>query len=305
MTTEPIDLAKWIQEENLPWTTGDFKSLGCTIGQCIPPNYEAYCKIFHPFEITPDEPDILAANKEYGQNVSLKFSRDNDNNLSISEIRPDGSAVNVLELQKERLAEHNSKHWNFASWKTIADKYSLIFHNEITLGKFIEKFQEIGWPKNLSFPSEGYLPRQLLINLIYVLNSSVTGEPVYIYQIPPHTAFKNNKHFDLVKCSLDEVLEYFDNGFVGYLYASDKSWIVFTDTDLSFTIVGGQKELIEKLKNSSLEVLECLSTTRVDIYGDKLNEDKAKGNSSLPKERRNWWQKLFGAKVAKTRDTRN
>jgi hypothetical protein len=293
MTEEPIDIAKWIQEGTLPWTTDDFKLFGCTIGQCIPPTYEAYCKIFHPFEITPDEPDVLAPNKEYGQQVTLQFNRDNDNNLSISEIRPDGSIVNILERQKEQLAEHNSKRWNLASWKSIAEKYGLFFHNEISQQKFVEKFQKIGWPKNLSFPSEGYLPRQLLIDLTYILKTAVTTDTVYIYQFPPHTAFKGNKDCELVRCSLDEVLEYFGNGFVGYLYASDKSWIVFTDTDLSFTIVGGQIQLIEKLINSSLEVLQCLSTTRVDMYADKLNEENAKTNGGLPKERRKWWQKFF------------
>lgn len=296
MTTEPIDIAKWIEDEKLPRTTGDFKMLGCTIGQCIPPNFESYCKIFHPFEVTPDEPDILEPNNEYGRQVNLTFSNNSETGFEIKEIGKDGKEIDILERQKQRIKEYNSKRWDFVTWKSIADKYGLIFHNEINPQTFVDKFQKIGWQKNLNFPNEGYLPRQLLIKLLKLLKAVNSSDQVYIYQMVPHTIWKDNKDCDLVNCCLSEVLEYFDNDFIGYLYSVDKSWIIFTDTDLEFTIVGGNKQLIDILLSSDLEVLECKATTRVDNLSDKINEEKAAHNSTLPKAGRKWWQKLFGFK---------
>ena len=76
MTTESIEIAKWIEDETLQRTTDDFKLYGCVIGHCIPPKFESYCKIFHPFEVTNEEEDILEPNKEYGQQVSLNILND-------------------------------------------------------------------------------------------------------------------------------------------------------------------------------------------------------------------------------------
>lgn len=286
MTIEPIDQAKWIEDEKQPRTTGD----GCTIGQCIPPNLESYCKIFHPFETTPDEAEILEPNKEYGQQVNLTFSNNTETGFLIKEVGKNGKEIDILERQKERLEEYNSKRWDFVTWKSIADKYGLIFHNEINPQTYVDKFQKIGWQKNLNLPSEGYLPRQLLIKLLKLLKEASSSDQVYIYQNVPHNILKDNKDCDLIKCSFNEVLEYFDNDFIGYLYSVDKSWIVFTDTDLNFTIVGGQKKLIDVLVSSDLEVLECLETTRVDNFSDKINSEKP---TSSEKTKNSWWEKLI------------
>ncbi|MDX2246516.1 MAG: hypothetical protein SF052_07065 [Bacteroidia bacterium] len=289
MTTEPIDIAKWIEDERLHSTTDDFKLHGCTIGHCIPPKFESYCKIFHPFEVTEDEEDILEPNKDYGQLVYLTISTDN-HELKITEQRNDGTVVDILERQQKRLKEYHSKKWDFVTWKSIADKYDLTFHNEINPKTYVDKFQKIGWQRNLNFPSEGYLPRKILTKLLTLLKENSSSDESYIYQKPPHNIWKDNKDCDLVKCHLHEVLEYFDNDFIGYLYSADKSWVVFTDTDLCFTLVGGHKQLIDKIISSELEVLECAATTRVDNYSDKINIKKS--DNVKP----NFWQKLFGQK---------
>ncbi len=296
MTTEPIETAKWIEEGKLPRATDDFKLFGCTIGQCIPPNFESYCKILHPFEITSNEADILVPNREYGQQVKLTFSNNIEAGLLIKEVGEDGKEIDVLKRKQERLKEYNSKKWDFVTWKSIADKYNLKFHNEINPQTYVDKFQEIGWQKNLNFPSEGYLPRQLLVKLLKLLKEVSSLDQVFIYQMVPHNIWKDNKDCDLVKCSFSEVLEYFDSDFIGYLYSADKSWVIFTDTDLNFTIVGGHKQLIDILLSSDLEVLKCKATTRVDNYSDKVDEVKVAHNITLPKAGRTWWQKLFGSK---------
>lgn len=252
MTALPIDIAKWIEDGKLHRTARDFESNGCNVGQCIPPIFDAYCKIFHPFEFTYDEPDILEIRNESIQKETLTTN-------------------DILQRHEQWLKEYNSKQWNFTSWKGIADKYGLIFHSQINQKTFAKKFQKIGWQKNLIFPNEGYLPRQLLMELLNILKLQTASNEVFIYQMAPHTIWKDNKTEDLVKCDFEEVLEYFRDDFIGYLYPADKSWVVFTDTDLTFTIIGGKRNLIDSIIVSDLEALECAATTRVDDFSDKIN----------------------------------
>lgn len=292
MTTEPIEISNWIEDEKLPLTNGDFKIQGCTIGQCIPPTFESYCKIFHPFEVTPDEPEILEK-KDYRQKVILNFSISPDREIKLTETEYDGTETDIYVRQQERLKDYNSKTWKFVTWKSIAEKYDLLFHNEISRQTFVDKFEKIGWQKNLNFPSEGYLPRRHLVKLLELLNELSSSNEVYIYQVMPHTIWKDNKDCDLVKCEFNEVLEYFNEDFKGYLYSADKSWMVYTDTDLTFTIVGGQKNLIDVLVSSELEALECLQTTRVDNYSDKINLEKL---TNSVRTKKSWLEKLIGRK---------
>ncbi len=166
-------------------------------------------------------------------------------------------------------------------------------HNEVNVESFMEMFQKIGWPKNLNLPMEGNLLRQQLTILLGAINEISSSKEVYIYQELPHSIVKENKDCDLVKCSFKEVLQYFDNYFKGYLFSADKSWLVFTHTDLDFTILGGPKKLIDNLISSDLEVLECTANTRVDSKSDELNL-KLINDLQVPKL--NWWRKLFRLK---------
>jgi len=274
MISEPMEMAKWIEDEVLPLSTSEFKMSGCPIGHCIPPKFESYCKIYHPFEVTPDEPDILEPDKDYRKPVSITFLRDPEKVTKITMTKNDGTVIDLFEEHKERLKDYHSKKWIFTAWKTIADKYGLLFHNEINTETYVNKFQEIGWPKNLAFPGEGQLPRKNLMDHLGVLEKESTAGEVFIYQKIPHSIYKDNRYDDLVRCSYEEVLGYFDKDFAGYLYSADKSWIVFTDTDQHFTIVGGDKRLIRSLATCDLEVLECTKDTRVDEHSDRINRKR-------------------------------
>lgn len=245
MTTLPPELAKWIED-------GKLRRRGAIIGSCIPPIFESYCKIFHPFEMTQDETIFLEIKKRFKQ---IKTRTQND----------------LLQERIEWIEEYNSKQWDFISWKTMADKYGLVFHKQINQNVFIKKIDDVIWGKNLLLPNEGHLRRQIFIKLLKILKIQSDSNEVFIYQMVPHSIYKDNRIDDLVKCNYEEVLEYFNADFIGYLYATDKSWIVFTDTDLTFTIVGGQQKLIDNIIASDIEALECTSTTRVDDFSDMIN----------------------------------
>jgi len=246
-----VEKANWICEKKLPLIPGNLEPNGVTINHCVPLIFESYCKLFHPFEINVNESDILIPDKVYKQETA---------------------ELDLHKQYQKKKQEHESQNLKFVDWQFVAQKYGLIFHKEISIQAFNEKFKKIGWPKNLWSPREGYLPRPLLKKLLSILKKETDNDIVFVYQIPPNSIMKGEKFQDLIKCTFEEVLSYFDEDFIGYLYPEDESWIGSTDTDLHFTIIGGTKKLIGAIVNSNLEAIECGPTTRVDNYSDKLNK---------------------------------
>ena len=214
---ETLDLAnaRWIDETN-----NKFKHQGLTVEDCIPPMYEAYAKVLHPFSI-----------------YQTRYEADHE--------------INPTSI----------------SWQNTAEKYGMRFYAETNKISFVTHFEDIGYPTDLYFPIEGILPRQLFVELLKVLESYTPSNEFIIYQTAPYTIWKDEKVQDLVACNADEVLTYFDKFFAGYLYAADKSWIIFTDCDLYFTIIGGTKELVSALAESQLETIICSNLSRVDEKG--------------------------------------
>jgi len=250
MESLDTQIANWIDKKIIPLTPGNLEPQGVIINNCIPGIFESYCKLFHPFEINITEADIL---------------------ISDQENRQKNGEGDLFQQYQKKLKEFKPGDLKVVTWKNIASKFGLIFHDEINTRAFSEKFKKIGWPKNISFPKEGRLPRILLIELLAILKKENAGNVVFIYQSPPNSIMKIDKYHDLVRCTFEEVLKYFEDDFIGYLYPEDKSWIVYTGTDLHFTIIGGKKKLIDAIVNSHLEAVECESTTRVDNDSDKLN----------------------------------
>ncbi|ALJ00721.1 hypothetical protein [Rufibacter tibetensis] len=266
-----IDSADWIWNGILPRKPENFEEEGVTIGNCVPPIFEAYCKVFHPFEVTADEPDTLENHIEFKEILSeiITFNYKQGTQKSTDPWETNSGRLGRLN-QKLWMTDPNLKKWEYVTWQSIAEKYGLKFHNEINPTSFEALFEVIGYPRNLWFPKGGYLPRPVFIKLVSVLRAATDTEQVCVYQIPPN----NINEMELVVCSFEEAITYFKEDFIGYLYAMDKSWIVYTDTDLHFTLAAGAVSVISAIMNSELEAIKCESDTRVDYSSDKVNRKK-------------------------------
>lgn len=241
------------------------------IHNTIPPIFESYCKIFHPFEVVVEENETLTKNERYGKWGSMLLKHDNKGIPHCYEVNERGEEIDIVKRKEKEQHVWESKERKSISWKSVTEKYGLNYHSEINPDSFVRKFQQIGWPSNLGFPSEGFLPQPELEKFLEIAKKHTPSGRVYIYQKAPNTIWKNNEPEDLVLCSIAEVKEYFTNGFVGYMYDEERRWIIFNDTDLYFSIVGGTKKLITDLQHSQLETLECREDTRVDNWSDKIN----------------------------------
>ncbi|MGZ3895614.1 MAG: hypothetical protein ACXVM0_15580 [Flavisolibacter sp.] len=303
METQPIEMASWIWKACRPLIRKDVASGGITIDQLIPLGYECYAKILHPFEEDIEKTDALAPHPTYGKKVSLSLRHLPDGQLGTFFLLPDGSEIDVQEQYGERQKEYASKKRKPVTWQSLAEKYGLVFHNQIHDQSYVARFQKIGWPENLIFPSEGRLPRATFEKLLHTLRDYTGKDELYIFQYPPHSLYREGKGADLVRCSYAEVRSYFEEDFVGYLYGIDHSWVVFTDTDLYFTLVGGSQALIHAIGQTELEILTSTGTTRVDCLGDRINDlsglqhpnrssDQVAENKTPANFFKQWWKAL-------------
>lgn len=232
----PVELADWLRKGQVGY---------------LPLGFEAYCQVLHPFEIATRE-------KTLSDSMVDKTELETRNNLEaprhFSLLNSDG----VDEFKKhdeERLRKRAGKIWTPVSWRAVAERFGLSFDEHTSLSDISRAYQMAGEPEDVWFPSEGYLPRKLLIQLLEVLKSYSSAKEVLVFQSAPNTIGHSGKAEELVKCTYVEVLEYFPQDFIGYLYPEDKSWIVLTDIDTFVTIVGGPEALIEKLKSGNMELL--------------------------------------------------
>jgi hypothetical protein len=156
-------------------------------------------------------------------------------------------------------------------WEYLSAQLNLEYHNELSFKMIATALKKREWPKNLHLPDEGHLEFKLFQKLLKTVHEVCQDEVYFAVQTPPNTLWITDIEYDLIEMSYDEVLKYFDKYFIGYLYSDSKSWIIHTDTDLLFTIVGGDQRLVNRILYSDLEAIECTSDTRIDNKSDRLN----------------------------------
>ena len=173
--------------------------------------------------------------------------------------------------QSIALIEENEKNSEFIKWKKIADEHDLVFHNQLSLKTYKTRLEKKLKDEGIEFPKDGSFNASLFDQLLSILKAKRPFENLYIYQKLPHSIWKNKERDILYLSSWIETMEYFNEGFTGYVFPEDKSWIVFADINFPFALVGGGKEIIEAIVSSELEAIECSENTRVDEYSDEIN----------------------------------
>ncbi|HEY4289268.1 MAG TPA: hypothetical protein VGN00_19340 [Puia sp.] len=150
-------------------------------------------------------------------------------------------------------------------WKEVGERYGVVFDKESSIDRYARAIKEKEASERLEFPIEGQLPLAVLTTLLEVLKPYTASGRVCIFQTPPHSIFRGGNTGELVELGLDEVPGYFTKYFTGYLFSVDRSWIVFTDTDLDFTIVGGSAQLISSYASAFVSAFGLLYAVSVDI----------------------------------------
>ena len=149
--------------------------------------------------------------------------------------------------------------WQRLSWHELARRLGITF-DDVAYPPCFRWFLYTSWPIRLAPPCEGSLERPDLQDLIDVLiERSVAGPRTLCecYFSPLSTG--NFDEVDVRRVPLGEVLDLYDQRSQSptNFWATDRSWLVFTDSDLEGTKVSGGPSLIAALREDQrLETID-------------------------------------------------
>ena len=240
---------------------------GNVVGQCIPRVFQAYCKLFHPIH---EDPSIRSHDVTWDEEKRANPApiENEPGKKALAAILSDSVLVarcsGVEETQDARVM-----------WQSLAKRQGLVFHPEFNPESFRKAFETGSWPRYLLGPAEGTLDRKTCEALISILKPFSHAQTIYFrfsdYLINdlPHlysgdlgdlTAFLTKPNF---------------GGTPECWWPEDRSWCIYTDWDLTFTLIGGSKALVETcIAHSVLECIVVKPETRIDYRADKLNLPK-------------------------------
>ncbi|TFB23888.1 hypothetical protein E3U55_03480 [Filobacillus milosensis] len=236
LNLKSLEEFQWIKEEtvSLNFDSGE----GCRVFNILPNRYSHYCKILHPVYRDKNIKDETILWNECDPNEPFYFN------------------------YGERL-----------TFKALAEKYNLNYSKEINSSSIANKLG--GYPRYLILGDEGTTDENTLQELFSVLKPLTNQEQCYFQYdvlkiINEFHDFQEFEHGLLYYGNLDDVLSTYHMGdFLGvgsptYWWAEDKSWCIHTDYDSDFSLVGGNKELIDELlSHNKLECLEVELKTKI------------------------------------------
>lgn len=126
-------------------------------------------------------------------------------------------------------------------------------------------------------PDEGTMDIETVKEIVAVFQSFTPDSCYFQYDLLA-TTFYNEGHGNghLFYGPLQEVFDLYNSkehvGSPTYWWNENKNWCLYTDPDMDFTLFGGSRNMIDKLKaNASLECIEVDRDTRVDYRADMEN----------------------------------
>ncbi|MCP3973627.1 MAG: hypothetical protein GY720_03960 [bacterium] len=157
--------------------------------------------------------------------------------------------------------------WDRLPWRTLAERWrvALDLGHVDPLASFSDHLRDGSWPVSIHPPTEGSLDWDSLEHLVAVVRRHTSSPKLYrmsTWQIWLDDPFPNA----IWHGTPDELLSaYEEYGSGANWWPEDHSWLVYTDYDLTTTIVQGSDGLISELTNDPyLETVE-LEPFRTDI----------------------------------------
>lgn len=240
---------------------------GVTVASCVPPMFEAYVKVFHPiFE------DLSIEDRQLSWDQAEK------------RLLPEPVSVQDAEcvVRRSTLVYSGAEAGSLLrriSWKELAKQYNMAYKATLSANSFSRRFPGGSWPRYLSGPAEGSLEAETRDELAAILDRAFPGTDCYFhFWFLAATVWPDDL---LYRGAIKEVAVFPDKVEEVRLtpthwFPQDHSWLVCTDYDLTFTLVGGPESLIASVMQSGL--LECVRVgpdTRVDNRADEADPASA------------------------------
>ena len=255
-----LDVVRWIDEgkEKPAERSQSDKWAGCTVARCVPASFAAYAKIFHPIYIDPSIEDHSISWHEVRSGTNPTIG-----------VLGGGTLV--------RISSHGYATGSRVLWSELAQQCGLKFHPEISDSSFSRHFSEQSWPRYLLGPDEGQLDDTTCQSLVEVLTPFTREQQCWFY----YSGLSVNPYEPrLYAGELADVRSLSDHddlmALPEYWWPADRSWCVNSDWDLSFTLLAGPVELIERLiDHPQIEAVQLTPETRVDRFADSENAHRS------------------------------
>jgi len=157
-------------------------------------------------------------------------------------------------------------------WRELCLKLDIPYASTLSSFSFTRRFESGSWPRYLIGPEEGSLAPRERDALISVLSRHThVSRCIFHVWLLATTDIQEDLLFS---GSLQEAAQFPDEVSGVRLtpthwFPEDCSWLVCSDYDLAFTLVGGSEPLIQDLlRNRSLECIRVYPETRVDVKAD-------------------------------------
>lgn len=236
-----------------PWS-------GTTVSNCVPPVFSAYAKVLHPIyeDLTIEDSTLSWDDVDKGRRSPSDLVEELKQSAKLVYVTPDGQRP----LRRVR-------------WAELAQRYGLQYTPELMAETFTRIFPGASWPRHLFGPTEGSLDEEMRDALVEILKDRTESGDCYF-----HFWFMATRELEqdlLYRGPIGEVRLFPDSIpdvrlTPTHWFPVERTWLVCTDYDLCFTLVGGPDELVDVLLDSS--TLECVRVepdTRIDNYGDVAN----------------------------------
>ena len=161
--------------------------------------------------------------------------------------------------------------WERLAWNSLAQRQSLqLFSDGINPCFRTFRFPTLSWPLSIRPPAEGSLDWEQLETLVSRLSSHTEGGmSATCYAYYGSLVCRDWNDSGIYFCSLGDILTAYTSphfyGTPSNLWPDDRSWMVYTDSDLWGTKVSGSRELI-----ASLQEDELLETVRSGAHSPEV-----------------------------------
>ena len=251
----------WIDEGVTPMTPDTPN----TVAHCIPPIFPCYAKVFHPiYEDLSVEDEEQTWQDDAGAEPAVpqtQVDQSIQDALSSSTLAYGGIGPGSRPIR--------------IRWAELARRLGLSFVPTLSSWSFTRLFPGGSWPRRLIGPEEGTLASTEREALIFILRRNTnTGRCLFHFWYLATSEWTGDLLFE---GSLNDARRFPDEVpsvrcTPTHWFPEDRSWLVCTDYDLTFTLVGGPENLIRELLDHP--VLECVPVqpgTRVDWQADLAN----------------------------------
>ena len=143
----------------------------------------------------------------------------------------------------------------------------------LSAASFTRQFPGGSWPRHLVGPDEGNLVGSERDALVSVLRGHTNTDRIFFrFSFLATTDWRGDDK--VFEGTLDEVELFPDDGLgvrcmPTHWFPEDLSWLVCSDYDLTFSLVGGSEHLVQQLlDHPTLECVRVAPNTRVDWKAD-------------------------------------